>query len=155
MKNIVPTLYILKTRMMTDTNWQQRHTHKTILLQKFYSCIKTEPPKDYHWFRTVWEEIIVILLVKIDSVRIIVKKQQKYNLRMNVKLFISFTDGWNFTHLHFIISRLTTHSKNSWHKGEVRENLGDFRKAIKILTFLSPLPHVLYLSQNKSAAHRS
>ena len=30
----------------------------------------------------------------------------------------------------------------SWLKGEVRENLGDFRKSIKILTFLSPLPHV-------------
>jgi hypothetical protein len=27
-------------------------------------------------------------------------------------------------------------------KGEVRENLGDFRKSIQILTFLSPLPHV-------------
>jgi hypothetical protein len=31
----------------------------------------------------------------------------------------------------------------SWLKGEVRENLGDFRKLIQILTFLSPLPHVL------------
>jgi hypothetical protein len=30
----------------------------------------------------------------------------------------------------------------SWLKGEVRENLGDFRKSIQILTFLSPLPHV-------------
>jgi hypothetical protein len=30
----------------------------------------------------------------------------------------------------------------SWHKGEVRENLGDFRKSIQILTFLSPLLHV-------------
>ena len=30
----------------------------------------------------------------------------------------------------------------SWLKGEVRENLGDFRKLIHILTFLSPLPHV-------------
>jgi hypothetical protein len=30
----------------------------------------------------------------------------------------------------------------SWLKGEVRENLGDFRKSIKILTFLSPLPHI-------------
>jgi hypothetical protein len=27
-------------------------------------------------------------------------------------------------------------------KGEVRENLGDFRKSIQILTFLSPLLHV-------------
>jgi hypothetical protein len=32
-------------------------------------------------------------------------------------------------------------SKFKW-KSEVRENLGDFRKSIKILTFLSPLPHV-------------
>ena len=31
----------------------------------------------------------------------------------------------------------------SWLKGEVRENLGDFRKPIQILTFLSPLLHVL------------
>jgi hypothetical protein len=30
----------------------------------------------------------------------------------------------------------------SWLKGEVRENLGDFRKSIQILMFLSPLPHV-------------
>ena len=30
----------------------------------------------------------------------------------------------------------------SWLKGEVRENLGDFRKSIQILTFLSPLHHV-------------
>ena len=30
----------------------------------------------------------------------------------------------------------------SWFKGEVRENLGDFRKSIQILTLLSPLPHV-------------
>ena len=30
----------------------------------------------------------------------------------------------------------------SWLKGEVRENLGDFRKSIQILTFLSPQPHV-------------
>jgi len=30
----------------------------------------------------------------------------------------------------------------SWLKGKVRENLGDFRKSIQILTFLSPLPHV-------------
>jgi hypothetical protein len=30
----------------------------------------------------------------------------------------------------------------SWLKGEVRENLGDFRKSIQILTFLFPLPHV-------------
>jgi hypothetical protein len=30
----------------------------------------------------------------------------------------------------------------SWLKGEVREKLGDFRKSIQILTFLSPLPHV-------------
>ena len=30
----------------------------------------------------------------------------------------------------------------SWLKGEVRENLGDFRKSIQILTFLSPLLHV-------------
>ena len=30
----------------------------------------------------------------------------------------------------------------SWLEGEVRENLGDFRKSIKILTLLSPLPHV-------------
>ena len=30
----------------------------------------------------------------------------------------------------------------SWHEGEVRENLGDFRKSIQILTFLSLLPHV-------------
>jgi hypothetical protein len=29
-----------------------------------------------------------------------------------------------------------------WLKGEVRENLGDFRKSIQILTFLSPLLHV-------------
>ena len=29
-----------------------------------------------------------------------------------------------------------------WLKGEVWENLGDFRKLIQILTFLSPLPHV-------------
>ena len=28
----------------------------------------------------------------------------------------------------------------SWLKGKVRENLGDFRKLIQILTFLSPLP---------------
>ena len=36
------------------------------------------------------------------------------------------------------------HSKNraTWLKGEMRENLGDFRKLIQILTFLSPLPHV-------------
>ena len=31
----------------------------------------------------------------------------------------------------------------SWLQGEVRENLGDFRKSIQILTFLSPLLHVL------------
>jgi hypothetical protein len=39
---------------------------------------------------------------------------------------------------------LTTQSKNrvTWLKGEVRENLGDFRKSIQILTFLSPLPYV-------------
>jgi len=30
----------------------------------------------------------------------------------------------------------------SWLTGEVRENLGDFRKSIQILTFLSSLPHV-------------
>ena len=30
----------------------------------------------------------------------------------------------------------------SWLKGEVMENLGDFRKSIQILTFFSPLPHV-------------
>ena len=30
----------------------------------------------------------------------------------------------------------------SWLKGEVRENLGDFRKSNQILTFLSPLLHV-------------
>jgi hypothetical protein len=30
----------------------------------------------------------------------------------------------------------------SWLKGEVRENLGDFRKSIQILTILSPLLHV-------------
>jgi hypothetical protein len=30
----------------------------------------------------------------------------------------------------------------SWLKGEVRENLGDFRKSIQILTFLFPLSHV-------------
>ena len=30
----------------------------------------------------------------------------------------------------------------SWLKGEVKENLEDFRKSIQILTFLSPLPHV-------------
>jgi hypothetical protein len=30
----------------------------------------------------------------------------------------------------------------SWLKGEVRENLGDFRKLIQIWTFLSPLLHV-------------
>ena len=36
--------------------------------------------------------------------------------------------------LDFSLSRL---------KGEVRENLGDFRKSIQILTFLSPLPHVV------------
>jgi hypothetical protein len=43
-----------------------------------------------------------------------------------------------------VITGLTTHSKNraTWLKGEVRENLGDFRKSIQILTFLSPLPHV-------------
>jgi hypothetical protein len=29
----------------------------------------------------------------------------------------------------------------SWLKGEVRENLGDFRKSIQILTFLFPLSH--------------
>jgi hypothetical protein len=35
--------------------------------------------------------------------------------------------------LDFSLSRL---------KGEVRENLGYFRKSIQILTFLSPVPHV-------------
>ena len=30
----------------------------------------------------------------------------------------------------------------SWLKGEVRENLGDFRKSIQILTFLYSLPHI-------------
>ena len=30
----------------------------------------------------------------------------------------------------------------SWLKGEMWENLGDFRKSIQILTFLSSLPHV-------------
>ena len=50
---------------------------------------------------------------------------------------------WHQTH-YDVISGLTTHSKNktTWLKGEVRENLGDFRKSIQILTFLSPLPHV-------------
>ena len=50
----------------------------------------------------------------------------------------------------YIKAGLTTHSKNratwllslSWLKGEVRENLGDFRKSLQILTFLSPLLHV-------------
>ena len=31
----------------------------------------------------------------------------------------------------------------SWLNDEVRENLGDLRTSIQILTFLSPLPHVL------------
>jgi hypothetical protein len=40
----------------------------------------------------------------------------------------------------------------SWLKGEVRENLGDFRKSIQILTFLSPLPHVpLPFTKNERA----
>jgi hypothetical protein len=30
----------------------------------------------------------------------------------------------------------------SWLKGQVRENLGDFRKSIQILTFPFPLPHI-------------
>ena len=40
---------------------------------------------------------------------------------------------------------LTTHWLDfslSWLKGDVRENLGDFRKSIQILTFLFPLSHV-------------
>jgi hypothetical protein len=36
-----------------------------------------------------------------------------------------------------------------WLKGKVRENLGDFRKSIKNLKFLSPLLHVPYLSQKR------
>jgi hypothetical protein len=43
----------------------------------------------------------------------------------------------------------------SWLKGEVRENLGDFRKSIQILTFLSPLPftktNVLHYDLKKDA----
>ena len=44
----------------------------------------------------------------------------------------------------------------NWLKGEVRENLGDFRKSIPILTFLSPLPHVpLPFTKRMCAAQRS
>ena len=59
---------------------------------------------------------------------------------------MNYCDLWNESTTH---SGLTTHSKNRATcllsldlRAKVRENLGDFRKSIQILTFLSPLPHV-------------
>ena len=74
------------------------------------------------------------------------EKIQQYKSHMNISVAIQ----GQLKTIKVSASGLTTHSKNratwllslSWLKGEVRENLGNFRKSIQILTFLSPLPHV-------------
>jgi hypothetical protein len=78
---------------------------------------------------------------------------KKVKLKVGVNrtiIFASSQRDCNFT----LFSGLTTHSKNRatwplspWLKGKVRENLGDFRKSIQILTFLSPYCMFPYLSQ--------
>jgi len=88
----------------------------------------------------------LMILLEIDrNIKILLLFLTVYMIYVKARFY---GDGLRFTwcspELHVKLAGLTTHSKNrvTWLKGEVRENLGDFRKSIQILTFLSPLPHV-------------
>jgi hypothetical protein len=118
-----------------EVNWQRgsqftaRHVKRTVHVKGASMFLKFDPYR-------VWCSIFYSKLVNCILFKIIVQHVRFVKGRAVLK------DG----RLDFSLS---------WLKGEVRENLGDFRKSIKNLTFLSPLLHVPYLSQNERAAQWS